>query len=96
MALKDRLLSQGMKLMQDPRVMKLMQDPRVMKTLMQAFELRGKVQESFEERVARIAKSLNLVTKKEVRQLERTLRKLERELEAARAEAARKDEPKTP
>ncbi len=94
MELKNLLLSRGMKLMQDPRVMKLMQDPRVMKALMQAISLRGKVQESFEERVARVAKSLNLVTKKEVRELERTLRKMERELDAARAEIERKDEQK--
>lgn len=86
MDLKNKLLSEGMKLIQDPRVAKLIQDPRVMKTLMQALELRGKVQESFEERVARAAKSLNLVTKKDVRELERTLRKMERELAAARAE----------
>jgi len=89
MDLKNLLLSRGMKLMQDPRFMKLMQDPRVMKTVMQAIQLRGKVQESFEERVQRVAKSLNLVTKKEVRELERTLRKMERELEAARAESER-------
>ncbi len=86
MDLKNLLLSRGMKLMQDPRVAKLMQDPRVLKTLMQAVALRGKVQETFEERVARVAKSLNLVTRKEVRELERTLRKMERELDAARAE----------
>jgi hypothetical protein len=61
-----------------------------MKTLMQAIELRSRVQESFESRVARIAKSLNLVTRKEVRDLERTLRKMERELDAARAEAERR------
>jgi hypothetical protein len=94
MDLKNLLLSRGMKLMQDPRVSKLMQDPRVMKTLMQALQLRGKVQETFEERVARVAKSLNLVTKREVRELERTLRKMERELEAARAEIDEKKAPK--
>jgi hypothetical protein len=79
-----------MKLVQDPRIAKLLEDPRVMKTLMQAIELRGKVQESFEARVARIAKSLNLVTRKEVKDLERTLRKMERELEAAHADAERR------
>ncbi len=86
MDLKKKLLAEGMKLIQDPRVMKVVQDPRVIKTMMQALQLRGKVQESFEERVARAAKSLNLVTKKDVRELERTLRKMERELAAARAD----------
>jgi hypothetical protein len=87
MNLKSQLLSRGMKLLKDPRFMKLMQDPRVLRTVMHAIQLRGKVQESFEERVARVAKSLNLVTRKEVRELERTLRKMERELDAARARA---------
>ncbi|MBW2460819.1 MAG: hypothetical protein JRH11_04180 [Deltaproteobacteria bacterium] len=86
MDLKKKLLTEGMKLIQDPRVMKVVQDPRVIKTMMQALQLRGKVQESFEQRVARVAKSLNLVTKRDVRELERTLRKMERELIAARAE----------
>jgi hypothetical protein len=90
MDLRNLILSRGLKLVQDPRVAKLIEDPRVMKTLMQAIELRSRVQESFESRVARIAKSLNLVTRKEVRDLERTLRKMERELDAARAEAERR------
>lgn len=91
MDLKKKLLTEGMKLIQDPRVMKVVQDPRVIKTMMQALELRGRVQESFEERVARAAKSLNLVTKKDVRELERTLRKMERELAAARADEKAKN-----
>jgi len=86
MALKDLLMKQGMKLMQDPRFMKLMQDERVMKTVMNAVQLRGKLQETFDQRVERVAKTLNLATQKEVRELKRTMRKMERELEDARAE----------
>jgi LPS O-antigen subunit length determinant protein (WzzB/FepE family) len=63
-----------------------MQDPRVMKTVMQAIELRGKAQETFDQRVEQIAKALNLATQKEVKELKRTLRKMERELDQARAE----------
>ncbi len=81
MALKDLFLKHGMKLISDPRVAKLMQDERVMKTLMQAIQLRGKVQESFDQRVERIAKALNLATQKELRELKRTLRKVERDLD---------------
>ncbi len=84
MALKDLLMKQGMKLMQDPRFMKLMQDERVMKAVMNAMQLRGKIQESFDQRVERVAKSLNLATKKEVKDLQRVMRKMERELEQAR------------
>jgi hypothetical protein len=89
MALKDVFLKHGMKLLSDPRVSKLMQDPRVMKTLMQAIQFRGKVQESFDQRVERIAKALNLATQKEVRELKRTLRKVEKELDQAKSSAPR-------
>lgn len=73
-----------MKVMGDPRVSKLLQDERVMKAMMQAFQLKGKVQESFDQRVESIAKTFNLATKAEVRELKRTLRKMESELERAK------------
>ena len=38
------LMSQGMKLMADPRVMKMMQDERVMKAVMTAMSMPGKAQ----------------------------------------------------
>jgi polyhydroxyalkanoate synthesis regulator phasin len=85
MALKDRLLERGMKIMQDPRVAKLAQDERVMKVAMQAFQLRGKVQEQIDQRVETAAKSLGLVTKDEVRELKRTIKKLETELKKQQA-----------
>lgn len=85
MALKDLLLKQGMKLVQDPRFMKLMQDERVMKAVMNAMQLRGKVQERFDQRVERVAHSLNLATKKEVRDLQRVIRRMERQLDEAKA-----------
>jgi hypothetical protein len=92
MALRDLLMAKAGKLMEDPRVGKLMQDERVLKVAMQAFQLRGKVQSEVDRRVARVAKSLNLATRGELRDLKRTVRKLERELGDARAaldEAAR-------
>ncbi len=85
MSLKDRLVARGMKVMQDPRVAKLAQDERVMKVAMQAFQLRGKVQEQIDERVATAAKSLGLVTKDEVRDLKRTIKKLETDLKKQQA-----------
>ena len=84
MDLKSFLMGKGMKLMQDPRVGKLMQDERVMKAMMQAFQLRGKVQENYDAQVDRIAKMLNLATKSELKELKRTLRKMENELEKAK------------
>ena len=67
--------------MEDPRVGKLMQDERVMKVATQAFQLRGKVQDEIDQRVEKVAKSLGLVTKNDVRDLKRTIKKLETELE---------------
>lgn len=78
-------MKQGAKLMQDPRFMKLMQDERVMKAVMNAMQLRGRVQESFDQRAQRLAKALNLATEKEVKALERTIRRMERDLDEARA-----------
>jgi hypothetical protein len=85
MSLKDRLIARGTRLMQDPRVAKLAQDERVMKVAMQAFQLRGKVQEEIDQRVENAAKSLGLVTKDEVRELKRTIKKLETELKKTQA-----------
>lgn len=89
MDLKKMITQQGMKLLQDPRVMKLMQDERVTKAMMQAFQMRGKAQESFDQTVEKVAKRLGLVTKSEVRELQRNMRKLETELKKAQKEAER-------
>ncbi|MAT24344.1 MAG: hypothetical protein CMN31_28280 [Sandaracinus sp.] len=86
--MKDILTKKGLELMQDPRVAKLMQDERVMKTMMQAIQLRGRLQEDFDQRVDQVARSLNLATKKELRELKRSMRKMEQDLERAKREAA--------
>ncbi len=87
MDIKSFLKDRGMKLMSDPNVSKLIQDERVMKVAMQAFQLRGKVQEQIDQNVGAAAKALGLVTKDEVRELKRTLRKLETELKKAQQTA---------
>ncbi|MET0287223.1 MAG: hypothetical protein ABW352_22250 [Polyangiales bacterium] len=79
MSLKS-LIKQGTKVLQDPRVMKALQDPRVMKAVSKGFEIKGKVQQHFDASVENLANNLNLATKAEVRELKRTIRKLEREL----------------
>ena len=88
MSFKSFLMEKSMGLLQNPQVAKLMQDERVMKAMMKAFETRGKVQSAIDTQTEALAKSLNLATRKEVRQLERTLRKVEQELAKARAESA--------
>jgi hypothetical protein len=84
--LKQQLMNQAMRLMQDPRVAKAMQNPRLMQGMMGALALRAKVQSNLEDQVQRVAKTLNLATGAEVRELRRTVRRLERELEAHRLE----------
>jgi len=87
MSLK-KLMRQGAKMMQDPRVTKVLQDPRVMKAFAKGFELKGKVQQQFDSSVEGLANNLNLATKAEVRELKRTIRKLERELKKSSDSAA--------
>ena len=79
-SLKKTLMKQGMKLMSDPRVMKLMQDERVMKAVMQMMAVPGKVQTFTHEQVEKLAKSMALATEDEVKDLKRTVRRLEEEV----------------
>lgn len=79
-SLKKTLVKQGMKLMSDPRVMKLMQDERVMKAVMQMMAVPGKVQTFTHEQVEKLAKSMALATEDEVKDLKRTVRRLEEEV----------------
>ncbi len=84
--IKKSLMKQGMKLMSDPRVMKLMQDERVMKAVMAAMSMPGKAQSFAKERVENIAKAMALATEGEVKDLRRTVRKLEDELARMKSE----------
>ena len=80
MSIKKSLMKQGMKLMTDPRVMKIMQDERVMKALMQMMSVPGKVTSFTNEQVERLAKAMSLATEDEVKDLKRTVRRLEEEV----------------
>lgn len=86
MNLKKLVIERGMKLMSDPRVMKLMSNPKVMNVVMKGFQLRGKAQASFDARVQKVAKTLKLATREEVRDLKDTIRTLERALKEVQAE----------
>ena len=79
-SLKKSLMKQGMKWMSDPRVMKLMQDERVMRAVMQMMAMPGKMQSFTQEQVERLAKSMALATEDEVKDLKRTVRRLEEDL----------------
>jgi hypothetical protein len=85
-SIKKTLMQQGMRLMSDPRVMKLMQDERVMKALMAAMSVPGKAQTFARDQVELIAKAMALATEGEVKDLRRTVRKLEEEVSRLRSE----------
>ena len=81
------LREQFLRLLQDPRIAKLLQDERVRRALMEALRARGRIGAEFDERVDRLARALNLATKREVRELKRTVRRLEEELRRGRTPA---------
>ena len=83
---KKTLMQQGMKLMTDPRVAKLMQDERVTKALMTAMSVPAKAQSFAREQAENIAKAMALATEGEVKDLRRTVRRLEEDMARLKAE----------
>jgi ubiquinone biosynthesis protein UbiJ len=86
MSLKEKLVSEGMKLATHPNIAKLMQDERFMKLLMTAMSMPGKVSSYTTEQKEAFAKAMGLATADEVRDLKRTVASLERELARLRRE----------
>ena len=78
--LKKTLMKSAMGLMSDPRVLKMMQDERVMKAVMQVMAMPGKVQNFTQDNVEKLAKAMALATEDEVKDLRRTVRRLEEEM----------------
>ncbi len=83
---RKTLVKQGLKLMSDPRVMRLMQDDRVMKAVMTAMSVPGKAQTFAKEQLESVVKAMALATEAEVKDLRRTVRKLEDDIAAMRGE----------
>lgn len=86
MSFKKKVLENGLKLMQDPRVARLMADPRVMKAVLAAISVPGKVSTFTTEQVEKIAKAMALASDRDVSDLQRTVRRLEEELADLRRE----------
>ncbi len=78
--LRDDAIRNGMKLMANPNVMKLVSNPKVMSAMMRALQLRGEVQQAVDARVQKLAKRFKLATKEELRDLQSTMRTLEKSL----------------
>ncbi len=73
-------MKQGVKWMSDPRITRMLQDPRIMRAVMQMMNVPGKVQSFTSEQVEKLAKTMNLATEDEVRDLKRHVRRLEEEM----------------
>lgn len=89
MSLKKTLMSQGMKLLSDPRIVKVVQSEQFMKAMMVALSMPGKIDDFAKERAERLAKKLALATSDEVRDLKRTVRALEEQVAELRARTHR-------
>ncbi len=76
--LKEKLMSEGVKLATNPTVARLMQDERFMKLVMAAMAVPGRVSTFTSEQKEAFAKSMGLATQDEVRDLKRTVVALER------------------
>lgn len=81
MSLKEKLMSEGMKLAGNPHVAKVMQDERLMKLVVAAMSMPGRVTTYTEEQKEAFAKVMGLATASEVRDLKRTIAALEREVD---------------
>lgn len=77
MDLKKAAMDRVMKLMQNPKVMQVAMNPKVMNAVMTAMSLRGKVSSATATAAQSVARSLNLATRDEVKELRRTIRRLE-------------------
>ncbi len=80
MGIKDEMMKRGMQMMGDPRVMKLMQNPQFTKVLMTAIQVPGKVNSFTSEQAKHLASALRLATAEDMKDLQRTVKRLEREL----------------
>jgi hypothetical protein len=77
MTLKDKLVSEGLKLAGNPQVAKLMQDPRFMGLVMSAMAVPGRVSTFTSEQKEQFAKTMGLATVDEVRSLRRAIESME-------------------
>ena len=79
-SLKKTWLKQVTRVMSDPRIMTIIQDERVMKAVMAAMSFPGKAHTLGKELLENVARTMDLATEAEVRDLRRTVRRLEDEM----------------
>jgi hypothetical protein len=86
MSIKDKVLSEGMKIATHPAVAPLLRDERLMKLLMQALAVPGRLSDLSEEQRDNFIRVMGLATKQEVEDLKRSVRALEDELSRLRSQ----------
>ena len=86
MSLKDKVLSEGMKLVSHPSVAPLLQDERLMKLFMTALSVPGRLDELTAEQKSNFSRIMGVARQQEVDDLKRTVRALEGELAQLRAQ----------
>ena len=85
MSIKDKMVSETMKLAGPPAIAPLIQDERFMKLLMSALSVPGRISELTDEQRMNFVRAMGLATTEEVADLKRTVRSLEAELASLRA-----------
>jgi|SRR5690348_251451 polyhydroxyalkanoate synthesis regulator phasin len=89
MSIKKEMMKKGMQMMGDPRVAKLMQNPQMMKLMGAAFQVPGKVEAFTNEQARNLASALRLATAEDMKDLQRAVKRLEREVEKLHQQLAR-------
>jgi polyhydroxyalkanoate synthesis regulator phasin len=87
MAIKDSVIEGLGRLVQSEQAMKVLQNEAVMKAVMKAFSVSNEARSLIDNRLATMVKSLNLVTRDEIRGLQKAVERLERELGDLQARA---------
>lgn len=91
MSIKDEMMKRGMQAMSDPRVAKLMQNPQFMKVMMALMQVPGKVNSFTSEQSKALASALRLATAEDLKDLQRTVKRLEREVARLSESPSRRD-----
>jgi len=80
MSLKEDVVKRGMELMADPRMQKVMQNPQVMRGMMMLMQMPGKVSTFQRDQAEWFAGTFRLATVGQLKSLQRTVKKLEKDL----------------
>ena len=78
MSIKDEVMKRGMQALSDPRFGKLIQNPQFMKLVMALMQVPGKVNTFTNEQAKLLAGTLRLATAEDLKELQRSVKRLER------------------